>query len=163
MQRNTSWPTATPGLFCFCFQQQQSCALARVGRVWATSRRRRKKKTWFVGGKHHVMDDTDVCSKLLLHLYTSRVLKNAEVIYCTLLCHPILREKPCEMTKRCYFKFVFDDVEKHIDSFWCSKTPILMLKRTDSEGWWELSRLSYTRKCISLAAESSRGWGLRFR
>ena len=43
MQRNTSWPTATPGLFCFCFQQQQSCALARVGRVLATSRRRRKK------------------------------------------------------------------------------------------------------------------------
>ncbi len=75
---------------------------------------------------------TDVWSKLLLHLYTSRVLKNAEVIYCTLLCHPILRDKPSDMTKRCDLKFVFDDVEKHIDSFWCSKTPILMLKRTDS-------------------------------
>jgi hypothetical protein len=69
------------------------------------------------GGKHHVMDDTDVCSKVLLHLYTSRVFKDAEVIYCTLLCHPILRDKPCDMTKRCDFKFVFDDVEKHIDSF----------------------------------------------
>jgi hypothetical protein len=39
------------------------------------------------------------------------------------------------MTKRCDFKFVFDDVEKHIDSFWCWKTPILMLKRTDSPNW----------------------------
>jgi len=76
-----------------------------------------KKKADSWGGKHHVMDDTDVCSKLLLHLYTSRVLKDAEVIYCTLLCPPILRDKPCDMTKRCDFKFVFDDVEKHIDSF----------------------------------------------
>jgi hypothetical protein len=74
------------------------------------------------------MDDTDVCSKLLLHLYTSRVLKNAEVIYYTLLCHPILRDKPCDMTKRCDFKFVFDDVEKHIDSFL-----VLMLKNTDPD------------------------------
>jgi hypothetical protein len=45
------------------------------------------------------------------------VLKDAEVIYYTLLCHPILRDKPCDMTKRCDFKYVFDDVEKHIDSF----------------------------------------------
>ncbi len=64
-----------------------------------------------------MMDDTDVYSKLLLHLYTSRVLKDSEVIYSTLLCHRILRDKPCDMTKRCDFKIVFDDVEKHIDSF----------------------------------------------
>jgi hypothetical protein len=45
------------------------------------------------------------------------VLKDAEVIYYALLCHAILRDNPCDMTKRCDFKFVFDDVEKHIDSF----------------------------------------------
>ena len=40
IQRNTSWTTATPGLFCFCFQQQQSCAQARVGAgIQATNRR----------------------------------------------------------------------------------------------------------------------------
>jgi hypothetical protein len=30
-------------------------------------------------------------------------------------------------------------------------------------GWRELTRLSYTRKYISFAAESARGWGLRLR
>ena len=55
-----------------------------------------KKNTW--SGKHDVLID-------------------AEVIYYTFLCHSILRDKPCDMTKRCDFKFVFIDVEKHIDSF----------------------------------------------
>jgi hypothetical protein len=54
---------------------------------------------------------------------------DVKVIYYTLLCHPILRDKPYDMTKRCDFKFflmmlkavvpdvqntlIRSDVEKH--------------------------------------------------
>ena len=132
-QSNTSWTTVTPGLFCFCFQEHQSCTQTRVGTGIGTTKEVSKVREGFKKKPRFVVNITCVSN-------------DAKVIYYTLLCHQILRDKTYDMTKRCDLKFCFDDVEssgswcwKHNDSFWCWKTPFVMLKRRGLSGTSGLS------------------------